>query len=422
MKINNNNNNKEVPNIITAPPSKSYEQRVLACSLLSNGNCNIYNFGKSDDVIAARSIIKTLGAKPVIEGEFLEISPGKISSSKILDCNESALCARLFAPIACIFKNEFTITGHGTLLSRKIAENFLILEQMGSVISHHDYKVPVVFKKARIKGGEFTIDGSKTSQFVSGLSLALPNCNKASTIIVKHPSSINYILLSIEIAKKFGVNIFYDINATRSELTLNIPDSQKYTAGNFEVEGDWSGSACIMVAAAIYGKASISRLNPNSIQPDNNILEVFALSNVKYYWEGEIIHVEKSDLCSFEFNAKDCPDLIPVLIILAVFANGKSRIYGTSRLINKESSRGEVMQKELAKLGIKINLGNDYVEIAGKQKFKINILDSHNDHRIAMALSIISLKFPDGLKIENMKSINKSYPDFLEDLNKIIIY
>jgi 3-phosphoshikimate 1-carboxyvinyltransferase len=416
-------NKKTQAEIIIAPSSKSYEQRILACALLSGNDCRITNFGKSEDVIAARTIIGVLGAKSEIKNEILHINRKNISETNILDCNESALCARMFAPIACTLKDNFIITGTGSLLLRNIADDFSILEQMGCKISHNSSNIPITFQNAKLKAGNYIIDGSKTSQFISGLLLSLPTLNTNSQIIVKKPASINYILLSIEIAKMFGVEIISNFNKN-SELIINIKHSQKYIAPSnpITIEGDWSGSAFLLIAGAIYGKVTINGLNKNSTQPDSKLLNVFDISNINYFWDNQLLCVEKSEPKAFKFDAKDCPDLIPALIILAIFADGTSKITGASRLVNKESSRGKTMQNELSKLGIKITIDNDSIEIKGKQKPTENILDSNNDHRIAMALSIMSGLFANGLEIENAESIKKSYPDFYNDLKKVVVY
>lgn len=403
---------------LSANPSKSYEQRLLAGALLSKKQCEITNYGNSDDVIIARKIINNLGCDNLIENNTLKTFQKDISNSKIIDCNESALCARLFTPITCLFKEEFIINGQNSLLNRPIANGFSIFEQMGCNITHVNLKPPIHFSKAKLKSGSYIIDGSKTSQLISGLIMSLPIADGDSNLYIKSPASINYIFISIDIVKSFGILIEHEFDS-KFNLIINIKGNQKYVANNFEVEGDWSSMAFTLVAGALCGNISINGLNKYSIQADKNILDVFDLANIKYNWTNKTLYVEKSNINAFEFDAKDCPDLIPVLVILALFANGKSKIYGAKRLLYKESSRGEVLVRELTKINADIKLTDNLIEINGKQTYKTSTLNSHNDHRIAMALSIIGLVINDGIEIENYESIAKSYPNFYNDLKNI---
>jgi 3-phosphoshikimate 1-carboxyvinyltransferase len=403
---------------IIANPSKSFEQRILAACLLSRQECNIFDFGNSDDVIAARNVLKELGADCIIVNGVLKVLPQETSKSELLFCGESALCARLFTPLACIFKNNFTISGKKTLIQRPIAEDFQIFKQMGCEYQSNDSKLPVVFSKAILKSGQYFIDGSKSSQLISGLMMALASIDGDSKLFVKNPSSINYIYLSIEVLKLFGIKIktYFD---TESEMTIEINGNQQYSSGDFKIEGDWSGACFMLVASAIGGNISVRGLNPESVQADRVLLKVFDLANVNYQINEKCVSVEKSQICGFEFDSKDSPDLIPALAVLAAFATGKSKIYGASRLKTKESSRGEVLVEEMQKLGVKIKLDGDILEIIGETKFNYAEVDSHNDHRIAMALAIIGLTSEKGLLLNNPDCVSKSYPQFFEDLKKI---
>ncbi len=405
--------------IITAPPSKSHEQRLLAAALLSRGECFISNFGNSDDVKAARGIVENLGAKISIENNLLHILPSQDLLSDELQCNESGLCARLFTPIAAIFKTAFTVNGSGSLLKRPVAESFYLLKQMGCIYEAENDKLPVKFTRTNIQSGQYYIDGSKSSQFVSGLILALSVVYGDSTVVVKNPVSINYILMTIKVAKYFGVNINYFFE-TGNELKIEIPGNQTYKTGTYTVEGDWSGAAFILAAAAIIGRIGVKGLSADSLQADKDILKVFDIAGVKYFWQDDTLFVEKSEISGFDFDATNCPDLIPVLVILAIFASGNSKISGASRLKTKESSRADVLQNELEKAGIKISLNEDVLQIVGGQSIKSASLNSHGDHRMAMAFSVLGIFAPDAISVENRECVSKSYPDFYQHLSQIL--
>jgi 3-phosphoshikimate 1-carboxyvinyltransferase len=398
----------------------------MAAGLLSQAGCVIENFGKSDDVLAARDIISQLGAVVVIDNDKLVIRKSIVKREKsnkeyILNCRESALCARLFTPIACLFNNPFTVVGCGTLLKRTVADNYTILRQMGGEYESIDGKLPVYFKKAFLKSGEYKIDGSSSSQFISGLVFSLPLLEADSKLVISNPVSVNYILMTIEVIASFGVNINYRTDNHR-DLIIDIPRNQTYKSKRiYTIEGDWSGIANICVAAAVNGKIGVKGLYENSLQPDRDILKVFDLAGVHYYWDNDILVVEKSEIKAFDYNAVNCPDLIPAITVLAAFANGESHIYGASRLKSKESSRAEVLQNELTKANLNIKVRDDLIQIIGKGKYRFAEFDPNDDHRIAMALTVFGLLSENGARLENRHCVSKSYPNFFEDLKKISV-
>ncbi|HOZ31154.1 MAG TPA: hypothetical protein PLL66_09570, partial [Bacteroidales bacterium] len=313
--------------IIKASPSKSYEQRILAAGLMSDQGCIIENFGCSDDVIAARKIVSQLGMHCNIDesGKLVCTKAERKDSSfksLTLDCGESAMCARFFTPITCLYEVPFILSGSGLLLNRPVADSFEVLAQMGCVFKSKDANLPVLFEKSLLKAGKYIIDGSKSSQFISGLVFSMPTLKDDSQLIIHNPVSFNYILLSIDVLKSFGIIIRYKFDKRRN-LEINIPGNQEYRSEQiYKVEGDWSGAANFLVAAAVNGKIVIRGLSETSLQPDKSILNVFDIAGVKYFWDKEVLYVEKSRIKAFDFNATDCPDLIPALVVLAAFADG----------------------------------------------------------------------------------------------------
>ncbi|MDD2385604.1 MAG: 3-phosphoshikimate 1-carboxyvinyltransferase [Bacteroidales bacterium] len=399
--------------MITAPSSKSYEQRLLVAALLSRGECILKNSGNCDDIIAAREIVKKLGLEITETNNSLILKPAAVSDSNEINCGESAMNARLFAPVSCLFKNHFTLTGSGSLLSRPIATDFYIFKQMGCIIDDKKH-LPINFENAQLKSGTYNIDGSKTSQLISGLMMALPVMSGNSELIVHNPVSLSYIYLTQQIMADTGVKSNIITDKSRN-LIINIPGNQSYIAGTYIIDGDWSGAANFLVAAAIFGNIEISGLSIDSKQADKNILKIFDLANVKYQIEDNKITVNKSKIVAFNFDATNCPDIIPIAIVLACFADEQSVILGANRLKHKESSRAEVMKTELEKAGISIEILNDKIHVNPAKEIKQTDFDSHNDHRIAMALSILSISINSDSIIKNKECVAKSYPNFYKD-------
>lgn len=399
---------------IVACPSKSHEQRLICGAMLADGKSTLYNYGNSTDVVAARNIAEGFGAKIREYPDKVEIT-GSLTPNTLLNCGESGLAARLFTPIACKINDSFTITGEKTLLNRPITSGFEIFKLMNCSYKSNEGKLPIEFTHAQLLPGVYEFEDSITSQLLSGLFMALPQLNGSSKLIIKNPISLPYLHLTIKTLEQFGINInhYYANNS----MIVNIIGNQKYIPIETSVEGDWSSMAFPLVAAAITGKIDIFGLDIKSVQADKEILKVFEAADIKYIVDNKKITALKSEIKSFDFNAKHCPDLIPILIILALNANGTTVISGSDRLKHKESSRAEVMKTELAKIGIDITIGEDMVIIHGKQSPKKSAsLNSHGDHRIAMAFTVLGLTSEHIIKIENHNCISKSYSYFYEDM------
>ncbi|MDR2836121.1 MAG: hypothetical protein LBV69_08020 [Bacteroidales bacterium] len=401
---------------IQAIPSKSYEQRVLLGALFAR-KTEIQNFGQSKDILAARNILSELGCKFTFFENKLIINSEIKTFPKIINCKESGFLARSIVSIISLFQNNFIITGENSLLQRKIANDFDFFQQMNWDWSHNNNCLPIIFKNAVLKNGKYKIQNPKTSQLISGLLFALPLLSQDSELLIKNVVSVQYIYLTIEILKKVGI-IIDDVNNEKN-FNIFIKGNQKYNSESFKIEGDWSGTSILMVAAALSKDICISGLNKNSYQADKAILDIFDLANIKYFWENKNLKIFQSEIKSFQFDAENCPDLIPALCVLALFAEGQSKIYGANRLFNKESSRGEIIVKEFLKIGAKIFLDNNKICIIGNQKYKSATLSSHNDHRIAMAEIILALKIKNGITIDDTECLNKSFPDFLKNFESL---
>jgi len=402
---------------LDAPPSKSMTIRAVAAALLSEGKTTILNPSNCDDAAAALSCAKSLGAKVKTSKGSVEIEskgiPAASHTPLKLNCNESGLCIRLFTPISSLSTSKTILTGSRTLLTRSVGMMELPLKQLGATCSTNGGLPPVTVQGA-LKGGSAEIDGSESSQFLTGLLMALPICKTDSKLTVKNLKSRPYIEMTLEMMNDFGVTAIADWRNTQ----FKIPGNQHYSPRKYKIEGDWSGASFMLVAGAIAGAVTITSLRNISHQADCAILAALVKAGAKVTVSSDTVSVEKGTFTSFEFDATDSPDLFPPLAALACNCNGTSRLHGVSRLSGKESNRGNTLSQELGRMGAKISLKGDIMEITGKQLGGGEV-DSHNDHRIAMACAIAALTSETGAKIKNAECVSKSYPQFFEELRSL---
>ncbi|MBQ5875350.1 MAG: 3-phosphoshikimate 1-carboxyvinyltransferase, partial [Alistipes sp.] len=269
-----------------------------------------------------------------------------------------------------------------------------------------------------IHGGEVKVDGSISSQFITGLLLALPMAEEDTTLYVEDAVSTPYIDMTIDTAQRFGVEIMHN-NGDYSEFF--IEGRQKYMATDIAIEGDWSGASTMLVAGAIAGEVTVKNISTLSRQADTAICHALERAGAGIIIEHDAITISKRELRAFEFDATNSPDLFPALAALAAAAEGESRIIGTSRLRHKESDRAETLRQEYEKLGIEIDISEDNVmKIRGGEIQPAEVF-SHNDHRIAMSLAASALRCKGDVKITAAECVEKSYPEFFDDLESITI-
>jgi len=398
---------------IKAPASKSLVQRVLLASTLSNKSIKINHIGYCDDVLHLKSVIKQLGAECVEKNDSISVTGLVNAVSTELNCGESGLGIRLTTPIASTFGKSFKISGKGSLLKRPLTQFTNFLPKMGVKINA-DGQLPLQIS-GQLKGGVYTIDGSLSSQYISGLLMALPLCTEDSILHVKSPTSIPYIDITLSVLDFFNIKI-----RNENYTTFHIKGRQHYLPKNteFNIEGDWSGSSFWIVYGLLKGKIEIENLKQDSTQADKAILEVVKLVGSDYEWKNNVLTIIKKSLNPFVFDATNCPDLFPALVTLAAGIKGNSTIKGVNRLKHKESDRGLVLQAEFKKLGLTIDIAGDEMTIYGKGQLNSSIIDSNNDHRIAMTCAIASILTKKGITITNAESVNKSYPEFWNLFNQ----
>ncbi len=397
---------------IQAPPSKSMTQRAIAAALLSGGESIILNPSACDDSLAAMSIAEALGARIVSEPGQLRITGSGEIKEKHLNCGESGLAIRMFSPVAALYDSEIIITGTGSLTKRPMSMIEDALKQLGVGCKSSEGFLPLRIK-GPLKGGSCRIDGSLSSQLLTGLLMALPVAENDSEIFVENLKSKPYIDMTLQILERFGIRI------GRTDYSrFSIPGSQIYQPQKFEVEGDWSGGAFLLVAGAINGEITVKGLRPDSRQSDKAVLDVLDRAGARTTIMENSVSVKKSELKPFYFDATESPDLFPPLVALAAYCRGISTIKGVSRLIHKESNRSAALVNEFLKMNVKIETDNDDMIITGGKITGAEV-SSHGDHRIAMAAAVAALAATGKVIIRDSQCVAKSYPVFFDDLRHL---
>lgn len=402
---------------VKAPASKSSMQRACALALLHEGETMILNPGKSNDDIAALDIIQRLGASIEIQNEKVKIKNSEaVFSGAEINCGESGLGIRMFTPIAALSSKEIIINGSGSLLKRPMHFFDEIFPKLGISIQSNNGYLPIKIK-GPLQPADITIDGSLSSQFLTGLLMAYGKAaTKPVTITVNNLKSKPYIDLTLQMMGSFGYDVVNNNNASFAIKPINGLTNKQI---NCIIEGDWSGAAFLLVAGAVAGNVVVKGLDIHSAQADKAILNALKDCGAEISAaEGTVtVNSFPGGLGNaFYFNATDCPDLFPPLVVLAAYCKGISVIEGVSRLQHKESNRAITLQQEFGKMGVEIKLEADKMMIAGGNSLKGARVHSHHDHRIAMACAAAALKANGETVIEEAEAVNKSYPGFYNDL------
>lgn len=402
---------------ITAPPSKSIMQRLCAAAILHNAKTIIHNPGQSADEQAALNIIKQLGATTMeTEQGAIVITHEDIKPvEKTINCGESGLASRLFIPIASLSDDATTITGEGSLMKRPFDEYLNILPQLGVEVSAENGKLPMKVK-GPLTVKDITIDGSLSSQFLSGLLITYAfKATKPVTITVQNLNSKPYIDLTIKVLSDFGKVVTHEDYKTFTITPLEEEEPAVFT----DIDSDWSSAAALLVAGAINGELEVDGIETEKTQQaDKAVLDILKNVGAAVKIESYKVTVKQpEELRAFEYDATHTPDLFPILSILAGACNGESTIKGISRLLHKESNRLESITDMLSGFGIHYSVHDDELVIEGKNIFEYAQIDSHNDHRIVMAASIGALHAKGDTTIHNAEAVSKSYPDFFAHLS-----
>lgn len=399
---------------VSAPPSKSDVHRAIICAALSQGVCRISPVALSNDIKATIGCIEALGATTKMENNVLTVDGSNIYTNKKADlfCSESGSTLRFFIPVAAAGGINATFSGEGLLPDRPIGIFLNTLPEAGvECITEGGLPLEI---KGQLRSGIFEIPGNVSSQFITGLLFALPLLKGDSEIRLTSPlESTGYIDMTIYTMSKFGVEV---------ETTENgwfIRGNQNYKPTDYITDRDWSQAAFFMVAGAISGNVTITGVNKNSAQGDKKIAELLAQFGADVNWEDSQVTVKSEEMKAITIDASQIPDLVPVLAVCATFAKGTTKIINAERLRIKESDRLNTTANLINSLGGKVTELSDGLEITGVSMLKGGNAQGSNDHRIVMSAAVCGCGCENEIDCTDAQSINKSYPDFFEDYNRI---
>lgn len=379
---------------VTAPASKSVAHRALICSYLSGGGT----------------------VKPIINSKDMDATVGVINALKnneeVLDCIESGSTMRFMIPVAAALGRELMFVGQGSLLKRTLGEYLDILPAHGVKVES-DGMLPLKMS-GRLRNGSFEVSGDVSSQYVTGLLLALSALEGDSAVIMKTPlQSKPYVDMTVKVMADYGVNV------KETDFGYLIKGSQKFNQLDYTVEGDWSQAAFFLAADALGSDVTVRGMDLESTQGDKAIIQVLESFGASFQIDENCIKCIKNELKGAVIDACDIPDLVPITAVVAAFADGQTVIKGAERLRYKESNRIESVVTNLKRMGADVTETADGMIINGKKELHGAELDGYNDHRILMAFSVAGLYAKGDTVISDAESINKSYPAFFEDYNML---
>lgn len=382
--------------VIAAPPSKSFAHRFLICGALSHAQSKVHGISESDDMKATIGCLSSLGAKVQSQGDAVTIFGGLNPKKEVtLDCIESGSTLRFMIPVALASGAEkITFKGSERLVARGVEVYEQTFENRGITFEKGKDYITV---KGRLESGKYVLRGDVSSQYVSGLMLALAMLNNDSEIEILPPvESGPYIDLTVATLAKFGVKI-----EEKATDTFFVKGGQTFKSGEYRVEGDWSNGAILLALDSFGSQVEVTGLDQNSVQGDKACVEIFRA-------------LEKENAV---IDLSDCPDLAPIAFAVAAEKNGATFV-GTERLKIKESDRAAVMAQELAKCGAQVEVKENCVVVKKRDLHSpTQTLLSHNDHRIAMSLAVLMTKY--GGQIDGAEAVKKSYPNFWSDIKGV---
>ncbi len=408
----------KISGTLSPPTSKSVAQRAVIAAMLCQNNVELQNLTFCDDTSHALGLADFFNKEVVrLHAADVNITHQNRRIETTAYCGESGLLSRMMLAIANTVNQQSTISGCGSLLQRPFDTFFNTLHQLGVTVTSNNGKLPITLN-GKLCSGNITVDGSLSSQFITGLLFALPLTEGTSELTVQSLKSTSYIDITIDVLKSFNIQI-----ERLTSSTFRIEGGQTYRREKpYSVEGDWSGASCLLVAGAVGGEITLTNMNISSLQGDRAILDVLHQAGVKMTTRNHEITVYQSPIQPFSYNATDTPDLFPALAALAFHCNQTCSIEGIDRLVHKESNRAEILKKIFTTLGAKVELVNNRMNICGgKQSASHLVIPSYNDHRMAMAVATAVINTGTEVTIEDAECVNKSYPDFWNDLQSITI-
>ncbi len=400
---------------LVAPASKSHMQRLIAAALLADGECWIRNPSDAADCWAALSVAAGLGADIEVGSNAIRVVGGLQPRSDTLDLGESGLGMRMFSPIAALHDGPLTLEAQGTLQHRPMDAMAEALSPAGVNVVLTDGHAPIQIQ-GPLKGGEFRLDGSLSSQFLTGMLMALPAAPEDSVVHVDNLKSRPYVDMTMDVLQTVGIALQHD-NHTRFE----IPGGQSFSPFDHTVAGDWSAGAFLLTIAALTGDPflEVDGLGNTPTQADQAVTGALLYSGAKMMRTESGIRVDRGRRKGFRFDATHCPDLFPPLAAYAAFCKGKTTLTGLHRLQHKESNRGEAIATEFAKAGIRVDLLPDEdAMVIHPGTVQPATFDGRGDHRMVMAGTVLGLAGAP-MEIVGIEAVEKSYPAFFDDLSEV---
>ncbi len=384
---------------ITVPPSKSISHRALICAALADGKSVLHNVLDCEDTKATIDALTALGARIEQDGTDITVDGITEPADKAdINCRESGSTLRFMIPIAAALGTETTFDGSANLPNRPITPYFEEFPKHG--VTFGSVTMPYSIK-GKLSGGIFYVTGDISSQFITGYMLAMPLTGEDCTIkLTSELQSRPYAELTADVMNTFGVKVGI------GENDFTVSANSVFRPREYTVEADMSQAAFFLVANALGGSTEPVNLNYESVQGDRAIIEItrdFSLNGGK----------------AFDVDAENIPDLVPILTVLACFADGTSHITNCARLRIKECDRLAAISDELNRLGARIEAGADSLTIHGVKELHGGDCVTYNDHRIAMSLAIASQRCTGPLIIRGAECVSKSYPDFFRDFNAL---
>lgn len=400
---------------VKIPASKSMAHRALICASLSDGTSLVSNVTNSKDIEATVGCMKALGAIiKQIDGTTYEVTGTNLFKQEgniTCNANESGSTLRFLIPLAACTNSKVKFLGQGRLLQRPMDVYANEFKKQNIEFNQSDKEIIV---SGNLQAKDYVVQGDISSQFITGFMFVLPLLNQDSTLTITEPyESKSYVNLTIQMLAKFGIEIL----ETSSNSYL-IKGNQHYKAHDVSVEGDFSQLAFFAVLGTLNNTLSCSNMDMSSIQGDKAILNCIP----SFTSDKDAITFTKKQPAPQTIDLSNCPDLGPILCVLASFTNGETNIVNAARLRMKESDRILAMETELKKWGVDITSTFDSIQIHGKEHYKSNNtveIFGHNDHRIVMAMTVFGLCADSECIIDDAQAITKSYPTFFEDIQSL---
>lgn len=402
---------------IVCPPNKSYTHRAIFLATLANGKSQIRNVLLSRDTIATINACKNFGANIQADGSNVTVeSSGEIKlQNQEIDASNSGTTIRIAAAISSLSENKTRLTGDSSLQKRPMQFLLDALQDLGASCTSTDGKPPITVK-GKIRGGEVKISGSVSSQFISALMITAPKTEKGIILNIEGELvSKPYLEATISSMKKFGAHV--EINNPYKKYTI---PRQEYKPTDFTVPSDFSSMALLLSAAVLLGDdLSISASVGDLPQGDKDMITHLGKLGVKVDFQKDIVRARSPQLLDGgRFDLSNTPDLLPAMAILALKTSKPIEIYNVKHARFKETDRIAILAKELAKLGVQVQERDDGLMLEAPKNPHGADLDSSDDHRLFMAFCIAGM-FVGNCTVSDPESVDVSYPNFIDDMNKV---